>query len=59
MIILKINMKIIQDYYSLILIVWCIKLKLKLPLMVLATAKKCLIFVIIGLSQTFAMIQTN
>ena len=39
-----------NDYYSLTLIVWCMKLKLKMFMKTLIKTKKCLIFVIIQLS---------
>ena len=42
----------IQDYYSLILIVRCMKLKLKMFMKILVKTKKCLILVIAQLSQS-------
>ena len=42
----------IQDYYSLTLIVRCMKLKLKMFMKILVKTKKCLILVIAQLSQS-------
>ena len=47
MITLKTTMVTNQDYYSLILIVWSMKLKLKMFMKILVRIKKCLILVII------------
>ena len=59
MITLQINMVTTQDYYSLILIVWHMKLKTKMFMKILVRIKKCLILVIIQLNQNIMMIQTN
>ena len=59
MITLKINMTTNQSYYLQTLIVQCMKLKLKISMNILAAIKKCLILVIIRLSQNTVMIQTN
>ena len=59
MIILKVNMTIDQNYYLQTLIVKCIKLKLKTSARVLAALKKCLISVIIQLSQNNMIIQID
>ena len=59
MITLKINIITNQNYYSQTLIFLCMKLKLKMSLKILAAIKKCLISVIIRLSQNTIMIQTN
>ena len=59
MITLKITMVLNQYYYALILIVWYMKLKLKIFMKILVKVKKCLILVIIHLSQNIMMIQTN
>ena len=40
----KIDMVIIQEYYSLTLIVWCMKLEPKTFMKILVKIKKCLIF---------------
>ena len=56
MIRVKINMESTQDYYSLIPIAECMRLKLKMFMKILAKIKKCLILVII---QNIKMIQTN
>ena len=58
-IILKINVVTTQDYYSLILLVYCMKLKLNMFMKILIKTKTCLILVVIQLSQNFMMIQTN
>ena len=47
MITLKTTMVTNQDYHSLILIVWSMKLKLKMFMKILVRIKKCLILVII------------
>ena len=47
----------IQEYYSETTIVECMKVKLKVPMKILATIKKCL--VIIQLSQNIKVIQTK
>ena len=59
MITLKINMVTTQDYYSLILIVWCIKLKPKKLMKILVRIKKFWILVITQLVQSIKMNQTN
>ena len=46
---LKTNMVTTQDYYSLALIVWSTKLKLKMFIKILVRIKKCLILVILQL----------
>ena len=48
-----------QNSYSQKLTVLCIKLKPKMSMKILAAIKKCLILVIISLSQNTMMIQTN
>ena len=48
-----------EDYYSQTLLVYCMKLKLKMSMKILATIKKCLILVIIPLSQNIMIIQIN
>ena len=50
------NMATNQDYYSQILKAWCMKLKLKVFMMILVRIEKCLILVIILLSQNMTMI---
>ena len=59
MIKLEINVATTQDYYSLIQTAWCMKLKLKMFMKILGKIKKCLILVIIQLSQNVMMIKTN
>ena len=59
MIILKINMVATQDYYSLTQTIGSITLKPKMLKMISARIKKCLILVIIRLSQNIMMIQRN
>ena len=54
MIISKINMVVIKDYYSL-----KIQLKLKMFMKILVRVKKCSILVHIQLSQNILMIQKN
>ena len=49
MITLKIEMVTTQEYYSQILIVECMKIKLKMSMEILTTMKKCLTLVIIKL----------
>ena len=44
---------------SLIMRVWCMKLKRKMFIKILVRIKKCLTLVIIQLSQDIVMIQTN
>ena len=56
---IKINMVKTQDYYSLTLIVWCVKLKIKIFMRILIRIEKCSILAIIHLSQNIMMIQTN
>ena len=51
MITLKISMLATQDYYSLKLIVWCMKFKPKMFMKILVRIKKCLILAVIQLSQ--------
>ena len=48
-----------QNLYLQTLIVYCMKLKLKMSIKILAAIKKSLILVIILLSQNTMMIQTN
>ena len=48
-----------QRCYSQTLIVYCMKLKLKMSMKVLAAVKNCFISVIIRLSQNSMIIQTN
>ena len=48
-----------QNYYSQTPVVYCMKLKLKISMKILAAIKKCLISVIIGLSLNTMIIQTN
>ena len=57
MIAFKKYMVAIQEYYSQTTIVECMKVKLKVPMKILATIKKCL--VIIQLSQNIKIIQTK
>ena len=52
-IILRINMVTTQAYYLVILIVWFMKLKLKMFIKILEKIKKCLILVVIHLSQKY------
>ena len=52
-IILRINMVTAQAYYLVILIVRFMKLKLKMFMKILAKIKKCLILVVIHLSQKY------
>ena len=59
MITLKINMVTAQNYSSLTLIVWSMKLKLKMFMKILVGINKCLILAIIHLSQNIMVIQTN
>ena len=59
MITLKINTVTTQNSYSQTLIVYCIKLELKMSMKILAAIKKCLILVIIRLSQNTIIIQTS
>ena len=58
LIISKSNMKTNREYYSHILTAFCMKLKLKMSMTNLLI-KKCLILVIILLSQNITMIQTH
>ena len=53
------NVVTTQGYYSLTLIVWSMKLKLKMFIKILGKTRKCLTLVIIQLSQNIMMIQTN
>ena len=55
----KIPMVKTKDYYSQTLILWCMKLKLKISKKILAKIKKCFTLVIIQLSQNIMIIQTN
>ena len=48
-----------QDHYSVTLIVWCMKLKLKIYMNILVRIEKCLISEIILVSQNIMMIRTN
>ena len=48
-----------RAYYSQKLTAWCLKLKLKMFLKILVGIQKCLILVIILLSQNITMIQTQ
>ena len=59
MIAFKTNEIITQDYYSLTLIVWCMKLKLKMFMKILVRMKKFLILEIFLPSEKLMMIQTN
>ena len=59
MVTLKINMTVNQNYHSQELIVLCVKLKPKMSIKILVTIKKCLISVIIQLSQNTMIIETN
>ena len=59
MITLKTNMVTNLDYYLPLLIVWCIKLKLKIFMKILLKVKNFLVLVIIQLSQNITMIQAN
>ena len=59
MITLKIEMVTTQEYYSQILIVECMKIKLKMSMEILTTMKKCLTLVIIKLKRNIMIIQTN
>ena len=52
----KINMVTTEDYYLRTLISYCMKLKLKISVKILATIKKCLPSVIIQLSQNIMII---
>ena len=47
------------DFYSLRVIFWCMKWKLKTFMKIYVKIRKCLILVIIQLSQNIMMIQTN
>ena len=47
MVTLEITMTTNQNYYSQTLVVQCMKLKLNMPMKILAATKKCLILVII------------
>ena len=59
MITLKINLVKTQEYYPQTLLVWCMKLKLKMYIKILETINKCLTLVIIQLSQNIMIIQIN
>ena len=52
----KINMVTTEDYYLRTLISYCMKLKLKISVKILATIKKCLPSVIIQRSQNVMII---
>ena len=56
---LEINFTTIQDYYSLIVTVSCIKFKQKMFSKILVKIEKQFILVIIELSQNIMVIQTN
>ena len=53
MITLKINMVTTEDYYSLILIVSCMKLKPKMFIKIFVKIKKCLVLAIIQQVKIF------
>ena len=61
MITLKIDINTLksQDYYSLTLIVWCMKLKPNIFIKVWVRIKECFALVIIQLGQNFMTIKTN
>ena len=59
MITLRINMVTTQGYYSLTLIVWCIKLKLEIFMKILVWIKKYLILVVILQSKILQWIKKN
>ena len=61
MITLKIDINALksQDYYSLTLIVWCMKLKPNIFIKIWVSIKECLALVIIQLGQNFMTIKTN
>ena len=59
MIILKINVITIQEYYSLTLIIWCMRVEPEMFVRILVRIEKCLILLIIQLNLRIKMIQTN